>query len=212
MAYVVNWVFWFMHESQESHYKEIKRILRYLRGTVHFSMKYAPGPLLWHAYSDANWAVDQIDRKSTSGYCLFLGPNPIVWSLKKKATISRSSTESEYRALVSTTAEICWVKMLLAKLKILIPILPIIWCDSKSAISLSSNSVFHCRTKHIELDCHFVWGKVLQNFLKVQYIPSEDKQADVFTKPLLVHKFQFFCSKLKVYPILSLRGDVKQDL
>lgn len=210
LAYAVNWACQFMHEPRESHYKAVKRILWYLKGTTHFSLNYSLEPLILHAYSDADWAEDQLDMKSTTGYCVFLGLNPILWSAKKQGTVFRTSTELDYHALASTATEICWLSMLLAELKILNTLLPIIWCDNKSAITLSANSVFHACTKHIELDYHFVGEKVLQKLLKVQYIPTEHQHANVLTKPLLYTKFHYFRTKLRVCLSLNLRGDVKE--
>uniref|UniRef100_A0A2N9HX55 CCHC-type domain-containing protein n=1 Tax=Fagus sylvatica TaxID=28930 RepID=A0A2N9HX55_FAGSY len=117
---------------------------------------FRPGPLKLSAFTDADWAGDPDDRRSTSGLLVYLGPNPITWSAKKQLTVSRSSTESEYRALALASAEVCWLRTLLKDLGVFISEAPILWCDNISALAIASNPVFHARTKHIEVDFHFV--------------------------------------------------------
>uniref|UniRef100_A0A2N9HH13 Integrase catalytic domain-containing protein n=1 Tax=Fagus sylvatica TaxID=28930 RepID=A0A2N9HH13_FAGSY len=119
-------------------------------------------------YSDADWAGDPDDRRSTSGLLVYLGSNPITWSAKKQATVSRSSTESEYRALASASAEVCWLRTLLKDLGIFLSQPPILWCDNVSVLAIASNPVFHARTKHIEVDFHFIRERVLRKDLVVQ--------------------------------------------
>ncbi|CAN6568409.1 unnamed protein product [Malus baccata var. baccata] len=103
---VVHQVCQFMHKPMESHYVAVKRILRYLKGTVKFGINYVTGSMDLHAFSYADWAGDPNNRRSTTGFVVFLGHNPISWSSKKQQTVSRSSTEAEYRALSTTTAEL----------------------------------------------------------------------------------------------------------
>ncbi|XP_028081105.1 uncharacterized protein LOC114282598 [Camellia sinensis] len=179
-------------------------------GTIAHGLTYQPSTFDLHAFFDSNWAGDVINRKSTSGYCIFLGSNLISWSPKKQATVSRSSTEVEYRALAHVVAELTWVKMFLQDLAISSPTLPILWCDNVSSIALASNSVFHSRSKHIKVDCHFVRDKVLAKQLTLQYIPTQDQLADIFTKPLSVACFLYLKSKLMefTHPI-SLQGHVE---
>ena len=144
-----------------------KCVLRYVRGTLHFGIDLSPSPLTLSAFSNANWARDPFDRKSTIGLLVFLGSNPILWSSKKHSTISYSSTEAEYRALVSIVAELSWLRTLFKQLCLYLHHIPVLWCDNISAIALASNLVLHSKIKHIEVDYHFVREKVISSNLNL---------------------------------------------
>lgn len=174
-------------------------------------MVFQPSSLDVHAFSDSDWAGDCTDRKSSSGYCVFLGANLISWSAKKQTTVSRSSTEAEYRSLAYTAAELSWLLMLLRDLHIPVTPTPLLWCDNTSAIALATNPVFHARSKHIEVDCHFIRDCVAAKALSLHYIPTSDHLADVFTKALPIARFQYLNGKLLVIPSpISLRGNDKR--
>nr|XP_028953254.1 uncharacterized protein LOC114822627 [Malus domestica] len=160
IAFSVNQVCQFMQQPMIAHFTAVKRILRYLKGTIHHGLTYSQGPLQLKAFSDANWAGDPNDRRSTTGMAVFLGNNPISWSSKKQLTVSRSSTEAEYRALSSTSAELDWIKQLLVFLQVPLTSPPVLFCDNLSTIALAFNPVQHQRTKHIEVDVHFVRERV----------------------------------------------------
>ncbi|XP_020409534.1 uncharacterized protein LOC109946401 [Prunus persica] len=106
IAFSVNQAYQFMHNPMESHVVAVKRILRYLKGTIDFGIHFQPGLLNLQAYSDAKWVGDPNDRRSVSGFIVYLGFSPISWASKKQHTVSRSSTEAEYRALAIATAEL----------------------------------------------------------------------------------------------------------
>ena len=135
----------------------------------------------------------------------------ITWASKKQKAVSRSSTESEYRALSSTATELVWVAALLSELGFNLPDIPKVWCDNQGAHMLASHPVFHSRTKHIEVDVHYVRDLVMQKKLAVSYIPTEEQPADIYTKPLTFPKFSFLCSKLSLdFVPSSLRGRVEE--
>uniref|UniRef100_A0A2N9J0P4 Cysteine-rich receptor-like protein kinase 10 n=1 Tax=Fagus sylvatica TaxID=28930 RepID=A0A2N9J0P4_FAGSY len=157
---------------------------------------FQPGPLALTAFTDADWAGDTSDRRSTSGVVVFLGNNPITWLSKKQHTVSRSSTEAEYRSLATGAAELAWLRQVLCDLKLYLPSAPLIWCDNTSALALASNPVFHGRTKHIEVDYHFVRERVVRGDLSLQFISTHDQLADIFTKALPSTRFLLLCSKL----------------
>lgn len=150
-----------MHKPHLSHVQALKRILRYLAGSANLSLHYTKSSLHLQGYSDGDCVGDVSDRKSTSGYCMYMGNNPIMWSSRKQLTISRSSTKVEYRVLASKTAKFCWIRMLFTELHLPLSSTPVIWCDNKSVISLASFPVFHACTKHIEIDFHFIREKLL---------------------------------------------------
>jgi histone deacetylase 1/2 len=112
--------------------------------------------------------------------------------------VSRSSTEAEYKSLANATAEVLWVQKLLTELKVPHPSKARLWCDNLGATYLSANPIFHARTKHIEIDFHFVRERVAQKLLDIRFINSGDQIADGFTKPLPVAKFQHFRNNLNL--------------
>ena len=111
LAYAVQQVCLFMHDPREPHLALLKRILRYVKGTLSTGLHIGAGPVSsLTAYSDADWAGCPDSRRSTSGYCVFLGDNLVSWSSKRQTTVSRSSAEAEYRAVAHAVAETCWLR------------------------------------------------------------------------------------------------------
>jgi histone deacetylase 1/2 len=104
--------------------------------------------------------------------------------------VSRSSTEAEYKAVANATAELIWVQSLLRELRVSQSQSPVLWCDNIGATYLSANPVFHARTKHIEVDYHFVRERVARRQLQIKFISSKDQLADIFTKPLPLPQFE----------------------
>uniref|UniRef100_A0A2N9GYZ6 Reverse transcriptase Ty1/copia-type domain-containing protein n=1 Tax=Fagus sylvatica TaxID=28930 RepID=A0A2N9GYZ6_FAGSY len=198
IAFAVNCVCQFMHQPSTIHFATAKRILHYLKGTLDKGILFQPGPLALTAFTDADWARDASDRRSTSGVVIFLGNNPITWLSKKQHTVSRSSTEAEYRSLATGATELAWLRQVLCDLQLYLPSAPLIWCDNTSALALASNPVFHGRTKHIEVDYHFVRERVVRGDLSLQFISTHDQLADIFTKALPSTRFLLLCSKLLV--------------
>ena len=115
---------------------------------------------------------------------MFLGNNLITWSSKKQTTVARSSTKAKYHSLAVGATELAWLRMLLCDFGVYLTSPLVIWCDNLSSISLALNPVFHARTKHVEIDYHFVRERVIRGDLKVQYIPTEDQLANLLTKAL----------------------------
>jgi hypothetical protein len=189
ITYAVNQVCQYMHKPNSTHLVAAKRILRYLQGTFHLGIRFQSGSSSLTAFTDSDWAGDPYDRRSTTGITVFLGNNPITWVSKKQHTVSRFSTEAEYRALATGAAELAWLRQVLCDLGVYLPTAPTIWCDNTSAIALASNPVFHSCTKHIEVDYHFVRERVVRGDLHLHFISTEDQLADLFTKPLTTQRF-----------------------
>ncbi len=185
----------------------MKRILGYVQGTVNLGLKFnQASSMLVSGFSDADWAGCPDDRKSTGGFVVFVGSNLISWSARKQPTVSRSSIEAEYKALANANAEIMWVQKLLDELGVKHPIAACLWCDNLEAKYLSANPIFHARTKHIEIDFHFVREQVSRKLLDIWFINTNDQLADGFTKALPVRQLNEFRRNLNLVPVLGLPG------
>ncbi|GJV75266.1 ribonuclease H-like domain-containing protein [Tanacetum coccineum] len=199
ISYAVQQVCLFMHDPREPHFSALKRILRYVRGTLTSGLQlYSSTTSSLVAYSDADWAGCPTTRRSTSGYCVFLGNNLLSWSSKRQFTLSRSSAEAEYRGVANAVAETCWLRNLLRELHTPLSTATIVYCDNVSAVYLSSNPVQHQRTKHIEIDIHFVRDLVTTGHIRVLHVPSRYQYADIFTKGLPTALFDEFRDSLSV--------------
>ena len=183
IAFAVNQVCQYMHSPTTTHWAAVKRILRYLKATHDHGLVYTASPLTLTAYADVDYAGDPDDRRSTGGYCIFLGSNLISWSSKKQRGVSRSSTEAEYCQLAYTSATLSWFRNIFRDLNIhLSP--PRLWCDNISAIAVASNPVYQARMRHVEVDYHYVREKVTRKEIVVGYVASTDQLADLLTKGL----------------------------
>jgi hypothetical protein len=149
-------------------------------------------------YTDADWVGCPDTRKSTSGYAVFLGDNLISWSSKRQTTISRSSAEAEYRAVANRVAEATWLHQLLQELRAPLHRATLVYCDNISAVYMSYNPVQLQRTKHIEIDLHFVRERVAVGDLRVLHVPTSSQYADIFTKGLPSSLFTEFRTSLNV--------------
>ncbi|KAJ0454172.1 putative RNA-directed DNA polymerase [Helianthus annuus] len=208
ISYAVQQVCMHMHAPHVDHWHALKRIIRYIKGTASYGLTlgHTRNPSLL-AYSDADWAGCPDTRRSTSGYCVYYGDNLISWSSKRQPTISRSSAEAEYRGVANVVAEICWLRNLLLELHCPLTCATIVYCDNVSAIYLSGNPVQHQRTKHIELDIHFVREQVKRGQVRVLHVPSRYQIADIFTKGLPRILFDDFHASLTIHsPPASTAG------
>jgi histone deacetylase 1/2 len=207
ISFAVNKVCQFLHAPRDRHCTVIKRILRFVKLTIGHGLSISSTPdTLLSAFSDADWAGRIDDRLTTGGSAIYYGGNLIACNARKQVTVSRSSTESEYKAVANATAEIIWVQSLLKELGVPQKRIPILWCDNIGATYLSSNPVFHARTKHIEVDFHFVRERVARKQLQVKFISSKDQVADIFTKPLALPAFETCRHNLNLLEPVEIEG------
>ena len=188
----------FQSAPKESHLLAVKRIFRYLSGSIEIGLWYSrESSYELIAYSDADFAGCKLDRKSTSGTCQFLGVNLISWSSKKQNSVALSMVEAEYIAAGSCCAQILWIKQQLEDFGIKLTKTPI-RCDNTSAINLTKNPVQHSRSKHIEIRHHFIRDH-MQNFnVMLEFIGTDVQLADIFTKPLSEERFSMIRRELGI--------------
>ncbi|XP_060182837.1 uncharacterized mitochondrial protein AtMg00810-like [Lycium barbarum] len=199
ISYAVQQVCRHMHDPRIEHMAALKRILSYIQESIDFGLylyKSIVNSLV--SYTDADWGGCPDTRRSTSGYCVFFGDNLIYWSSKRQPTLSRSSAEAEYRGVANVDSESCWIRNLLLELHCPIQKATLVYFDNVSAIYLSGNPVQHQRTKHIEMDIHFVHEKVARGEVCVLHVPSRYQIADIFTKGLPRVLFDDFRDSLSV--------------
>ncbi len=191
IAYAVGNVARFCSKPTKRHWVAVKRIMRYLCGTVNYGLCYDRGNQdECTGYSDADWGGDIDTRKSTSGYVYKLAGAAISWKSKKQASVAISTAEAEYMALASATQEGVWLQKILEDFGE--PTVPIvIHEDNQAAIAMTKNPQYHGRAKHVSIKYHFVRDLVEQNKVKMVYCPSEDMIADILTKGLNKDKFVY---------------------
>ncbi|KAI3518778.1 hypothetical protein L1887_07591 [Cichorium endivia] len=201
IAYDVQQVCLFMHAPREPHFNFLKRILRYLKGTSSHGLHISPSKSTnLIAYSDTDWGGCPDSRLSTSGYCVFLGDNLVSWSSKQQPTLSGSSVEAKYKGVANAMTETTWLRNLLLELHIPLCQATIIYCDNISAVYLAKNMVQHQRTKHVEIDIHFVCEKVRLGSLRVLHVPADYQYVDIFTNGLPHQLFTRFRSSHTIRP------------
>ncbi|XP_058742208.1 uncharacterized mitochondrial protein AtMg00810-like [Vicia villosa] len=197
ISFAVQQVSQFMHTPRHLHLNAVRRIIRYLKGTSNRGLFFPSNlSLTLLAYSDADWAGCPDTRRSVSGWCMFLGSALISWKSKKQARVSKSSTESEYRAMSTACSEIIWLRGLLAELGIPQGTPTPLYADNTSAIQLAANPVFHERSKHIEVDCHSIREALDDHVISLPHVSSQLQLADIFTKAVPRPRHQFLLCKL----------------
>ncbi|XP_020689835.1 uncharacterized protein LOC110104890 [Dendrobium catenatum] len=198
IAFATNSICQHMHQPRNGDFQSLKRLLRYIKGSFSYGLPITMGPMQLRSYTYADWAANTADMKSMSDFCTFLGSNIVSWSVKKQTTIARSSTEAEYKSLSSATSDILWIRRLAEDLGIPQIRPTVIYYDNTSTIVLDNNPVFNARTKHIEIDYHFISDHIQKGHISIAHICTADQIADILTKSLPVSRFQLLRSKLTI--------------
>ena len=204
ITYFVHVLSRFMHQPCKLHMEVALRVVRYLKNAPDQGLFFSSNSdfrLL--AYCDSDWPGFPITRRSTTGYCVFLGPSLVSWRSKRQKTVSLSSAEAEYRAITGACCELTWLRYLLKDLGVLHPEPALLYYDNKAALHIAANPVFHERTRHIEMDCHYIRNKIQDGSVATRFVNSAHQLADVLTKPLGKDVFTSMIFKLGVWDIHS---------
>ncbi|KAK3028174.1 hypothetical protein RJ639_038698 [Escallonia herrerae] len=198
ICYVVHVLSQFM-QSPRSQHNAALRVLRYLKAAPGQGLFLpADSPLQIYAFCDSDWANCPLTHRSVTEYFVSLRNSPISWRTKKQQTVSRSSAEAEYRSMAVTTCELTWLKSFLLSLGVHHDRPMRLFCDNQAALHIASNPVFHERTKHIEIDCHYVREQLLAGNISTAHVRTAQHVADIFTKALGCHQFHYLCGKLSI--------------
>lgn len=192
LFFATNVVSRFCSNPKEKHWKAVKRIFRYLKGTVNYKLIYCKeGNEELECYSDADWGNELEDRHSISGSCLKLMGGLVSWICKRQRTVALSTVEAEYMALSTTVQETLWLKNLMNEIEAdNNSRTTTVYCDNQGAINLAKNNVTSARTKHIDVRHHFIRDHIEKKNIEVKYLSSEEMLADLLTKPLTKERFQ----------------------
>jgi hypothetical protein len=184
------------------HQQAVKRILRYVKGTADQGLTLG-GTKVMRGYSDADWGSSDECRRSISGYAFLYGRGAVSWSSKRQQTVALSTTEAEYMAVTHATKEAVWLSRLLHEIdgKDHTPML--LNVDNQSCIALAKNPVHHARTKHIDVQHHFIREMVETGAVRVEYCPTKEMTADVLTKPVPKEKHNWCTSQLGVARVVG---------
>ncbi|XP_061989783.1 secreted RxLR effector protein 161-like [Rosa rugosa] len=204
LAYAVSVVSQFMHNPSEDHMDAVVRILRYLNRAPGKGLMFSKHHCLEvSGYTDADWAGNITDRRSTSGYFTFVGWNLVTWKSKKQKVVARSSAEAKYRGMAHGVCELLWLRNLLRDLGFKPKRAMELFCDNKAVIEISHNPVQHDRTKHVEVDRHFIKEKLDANLIAFPFVPTEEQLADVLTKGVSVKVFRDSLDKLGIRDVYA---------
>lgn len=204
ITYAVGILSRYMHAPRVRHRDAVFRVLRYLKKGPGRGLLFSRNDhLKIEVFTDADWAGNRDDRKSITGYCTFVGGNLVTWRSKKQNVVARSSAEAEFRAMSQGLCEGLWLRTLLGDLSLQEESPISLYCDNKAAISIAHNPVQHDRTKHVEVDRHFIKDHLEKGNLVTPFVHSRDQLADVFTKSLSSDTFTDDIHKLGMTDIYS---------
>ncbi|CAN0847094.1 Retrovirus-related Pol polyprotein from transposon RE1 [Linum grandiflorum] len=202
IQYAMSYLCQFVESPKQEHLDALKRVLRYVKSAsgqgLHFSSN---NSLVLEAYCDTDWGGCALTRRSTTEYFIKMGDSPIAWRTKKQQVVSRSLAEAEYQAMATTVSEVVWLRHLLKEFGVDVTEGTRLYCDNQAALHIASNPVFHERTKHVEMDCHFVRERVISQEIKPHKISTKDRLANLFTKTLGHDCLRYLLGKLGVHDL-----------
>ncbi|KAL5040636.1 hypothetical protein RTP6_7843 [Batrachochytrium dendrobatidis] len=197
----------FMHHPNDTHWTAVKRILRYVKYSLNYSLTLGGDNTTLVGYCDADWAGDVDSRKSTSGYTCFLGNSCILWRSTKQTSVAISTMEAEYAAAVTATQELLFLRNMLSELGLTQERATILYSDSQSAIANTENQApNHATTKHMDVKLKFLRDQVSQKNILVRYIRTQDQIADIMTKGLPRIAFAQFSDLLGLRAVQGEEG------
>jgi len=204
ISFVVQTLSQYMQTPKKSHWDAALRVVKYIKqepGLGILLSSNADDSL--SCFCDADWAACPNTRRSVTGFFIKFGQSLISWKSKKQHTVSRSSAEAEYRSLATATSEVVWLLGLFDELGVRVKKPVSVYCDSKAALQIAANPIFHERTKHIEIDCHFVRDKIKEGKIRTHHIGTKDQEADVLTKGLGRSQHAYLLHKLVMLNLLQ---------
>ena len=186
IAYAVGRLSRYTQCPSQDHWEALARLMKYLRGTMDYAIKYSGFPAVLEGYSDANWISDSDETKSTSGYVFTLGGGAVTWRSARQTIIARSTMESEFVALEMAGSEAEWLKNFLANIPLGMKPTPSVsmHCDCQSAIAIAKNKSYNGKNRHIQLRHNLVKQLLKSGTISIDYVKSERNLADPLTKPL----------------------------
>ena len=204
IAYAVNVMSQFMHCPNEEHMYAVIRILRYLKSSLKKGLMFSKNNHLnVDGYTDADWVGNISDRKSTSRYFTFVKGNLVTWRSKKQKVVALSSAEAEFRGMAKGLCELLWLKRLLTEIGFAPSSKMNLFCDNKAAIDISHNPIQHDRTKHVEVDRHFIKQNLEEKIIRFPFVKTKDKLADILTKAVSKKNFYNSLDKLGIRDIYA---------
>jgi hypothetical protein len=199
LAYPQSVVSQFMANPGPMHWMAVKRIMRYLKGTLDVELCLGGKDLELFGYCDADWGGNAHDRRSTTGYAFQVGKGVVSWNSKRQPTIALSTTEAEYMAASQSIKEAIWLRQLFEDVGFAQVEATRIMCDNQGCIALAKNPTHHSRTKHIDVQHHFIREKIEDKVIDLKYCPTEHMIADVLTKGLAKVKHKEFIEAMGLH-------------
>lgn len=206
IAVAVGEVSKYLENPGRLHWAAVKRILRYLKGTIEMSLQCKPESMNLVGYCDADWAGDIDTRRSTTGYIFKFGGTPVCWKSKRQPTVALSTAEAEYMSMAHAAQTSVWLRRLLSDLGFVQESPVKIYEDNQGCIAMAKNPVNHERTKHIDIKYHFVRELVTRGVIEISYLETEEMLADILTKGMTRDRHDKLCRAIGLQN-LSVEGE-----